>query len=135
MACWKSLFVTALLLSACSPGQAERTTAAHPSGPLPTVSHPYSGFWADDGHCGEEFGLVIAPAGASMYSVSFCGPGGCFEPGTYRPNTRLVGDPDYLLVDADTIRVGVNGGGYQRYDRCPVAPSNSSRPTALRDSA
>jgi hypothetical protein len=23
-----------------------------------------------------------------MYSVSWCGPGGCFAPGTYRPNSR-----------------------------------------------
>jgi hypothetical protein len=135
VASWKFFCLAALLLPACSSGQAEQPGLNQPPSPAPTESHPYSGFWADDGHCDEGFGLVIAPAGAGVYSVSFCGPGGCFEPGTYRPNTPLVGDSGYELINPDTIGVGVNGGGYQRYERCPVAPNNSSKPTLLRNAA
>jgi hypothetical protein len=132
---WKFLCLALLLLPACNSGRAEHAAVSQPPSPAPTDGHPYSGLWADDGHCDEGFGLVIAPAGTGMYSVSFCGPGGCFEPGTYRPNTPLVGDPGYQLVDPDTIGVGVNGGGYQRYERCRVAPNNSSKPTPLRGAA
>ena len=117
---WKLLCLAALLLPACGSGQAEQSASTHLPNPTPSKSHPYAGFWRDDGHCDEEFGLSIAPAGPSMYSVSFCGPGGCFEPGTYRPNTPLVGDPNYQVIDRNTIGVGVKGGGYQRYVRCPV---------------
>lgn len=125
MASWKAVCLVALLLPACTSEQAEQASATQPPSPVPTETHPYSGFWADDGHCDEGFGLVIVPAGAGMYSVSFCGPGGCFEPGTYRPDTALVGDPGYQLIDPDTIGVGVDSGGYQRYERCRIAPNNS----------
>lgn len=116
---WKLVCCVTLLLQACSSGVSEQTTL--PQSPVPTVSHPYSGFWADEGHCDEGFGLVIAPAAPNMYSVSFCGPGGCFDPGTYRPNTPLVGDSSYQLIDLDTIDVSTNNGSFQRYERCKVA--------------
>ena len=135
MASWKSLCLVMLLLAGCSQSQGEHIAANQPPSPAPTENHPYSGFWADDGHFDEGFGLVIAPAGAGMYSVSFCGPGGCFEPGTYRPNTPIVGDSGYQLTDPDTIGVSVSGGGYQRYERCRVAPNNSFKPNPLRGSA
>jgi hypothetical protein len=135
MSNWKLLCLAALLLAACGSGHAERAISAQLVNPTPSESHPYAGFWKDDGHCDEDFGLSIAPAGPGMYSVSFCGPGGCFEPGTYRPNTPLVGDTNYQLIDQNTIGVGVNGGGYQRYVRCPVTPNNSSKPTPLRGAA
>ena len=135
MASWKFLCVAAFLLQACSSGQTEQPGVSQPPSPAPTEAHPYSGFWADDGHCDEGFGLVISPAGAGMYSVSFCGPGGCFDPGTYRPNTSLVGDSSYQLIDPDTIGVSTNDGGYQRYERCSVAPNDSFKPTPLRGAA
>ena len=62
--------------------------------PEASGTHPFVGFWKD-GHCDDDFGLSIAASGPETYSVSFCGPGGCFEPGTYRPNTPIVGDPAY----------------------------------------
>lgn len=80
-------------------------------------SHPLSGFWKD-GHCDEDFGLFIAPAGDDLYSVSFCGPGGCFQPGTYRPITSIFDDPAYRVKSANDIEVGAADGSFQRYIRC-----------------
>ena len=92
------------------PGRtAEKTAIASPS-------HPYAGFWKEPG-CRDEFGLAIAPAGSETYSVSFCGPGGCFKPGTYRPNTKLTGDSDYRIIDKDTIEVS-GENGFAKYVRC-----------------
>lgn len=89
-------------------------------------SHPLSGFWKD-GHCDEDFGLFIAPAGDKLYSVSFCGPGGCFEPGTYRPNTPIVGDPQYQFVSENEIGIGSANGSFQRYIRCTQAAGNQAK--------
>lgn len=77
---------------------------------------PFSGFWK--GECGENFGLAIEPSPKGTgYSVSFCGPGGCFKPGTYRPDTTIVNDPMYKIVDKDTIDVTTQEG-FSRYIRC-----------------
>ena len=77
---------------------------------------PFSGFWK--GECGEDFGLAIEPSpNGSNYSVSFCGPGGCFKPGTYRPDTSLINDPKYKIVDNNTIEVS-SRDGFSRYVRC-----------------
>ena len=79
-------------------------------------AYPFTGFWK--GSCSENFGLVIEPATEStLYSVSFCGPGGCFKPGTYRPNTSLRGDPRYRVLDNNTIEVE-GADGFSRYIRC-----------------
>jgi hypothetical protein len=81
-----------------------------------TAAYPLTGFWKND--CAENFGLAIESASESnLYSVSFCGPGGCFKPGTYRPNTTISGDPEYRVVDENTIEV--NGKpGFSKYVRC-----------------
>jgi len=84
---------------------------------VPSASHPYAGFWKEGG-CANNFGVAIAPAGDSRYSISFCGPGGCFEPGTYRPNTTLSGDPNYRIVDDNNIELRTITG-YSKYVRCP----------------
>ena len=85
---------------------------------IATADHPYAGFWKRP-DCSNEFGLAISPAGRrGWYSVSFCGPGGCFTPGTYRPNTRLVGDKLYRILEKDTIEVR-SRDGFVRYVRCP----------------
>jgi hypothetical protein len=81
-----------------------------------TPEHPFAGFWKTPG-CNDRWGLAIAPSGPGFYSVSFCGPGGCFEPGTYRPNTRLVGDPAYRVINADVIEVS-GTDDFSRYVRC-----------------
>jgi hypothetical protein len=88
---------------------AEKTAVA-------SLEHPYAGFWKQ-GACNDNFGLAVAPAGPGMYSVSFCGPGGCFRPGTYRPNTTLVGDSNYRIRGPDVIEVG-GYDGFSKYVRC-----------------
>ena len=70
---------------------------------IPSASHPLAGFWKSSPT--DDFGLAIAPAKGKLYSVSFCGPGGCFKPGTYRPNTSLVGDKNYQVISVDELRV------------------------------
>jgi len=74
----------------------------------PSISHPYGGFWKTDPK--DTFGLAIGPYDESRYYVSFCGPGGCFAKGSYRPITTLKDDSAYRIIDANTIEVkGHNG--------------------------
>ena len=77
--------------------------------------YPYVGFWK--GHCSDGFGLAIDKVDDGLYSVSFCGPGGCFKPGTYRPNTTLEDDEDYRVIDENTIEVR-GADGFSTYFRC-----------------
>ncbi|HPG00817.1 MAG TPA: hypothetical protein PLE77_12175 [Kiritimatiellia bacterium] len=79
-------------------------------------AYPYIGFWKGD--CGNNFGLAIEKAEDGLYSVSFSGPGGGFMPGKYRPHTLLTNDPNYRIVDANTIEVQ-GAGGFTTYVRCP----------------
>ena len=72
---------------------------------IASPAHPYAGFWKSDGACRDNFGLAIAPAGPDLYSVSFCGPGGCFKPGTYRPDTPLTGDANCHIISEQAIEV------------------------------
>lgn len=69
----------------------------------PTEEMPYVGFWKPNRFM--PHGIAIAPAQDGFYSVSFCGPGGCFKPGKWRPNTKLVNDPQYRIIDIDTIQI------------------------------
>jgi hypothetical protein len=80
-------------------------------------THLLAGFWKGD-DCRDEWGLAIGPMTETTYYLSFCGPGGCFEKGTYRPETKIVDDPDYKVIDADTIEVK-GSDGFTRYVRCP----------------
>jgi hypothetical protein len=89
----------------------------HLSGKLdPTPDHPYLGFWKHS--CSEDFGLAIAAAGPNLYSVSFCGKAGCFRPGTYVPNTTLVGDRNYKVESPTRIAVKGMGKQFDVYLRC-----------------
>jgi len=73
------------------------------------AAYPLGGIWKKS--CGEDFGLVIEPASAAgMYAVTFCGPGGCFKPGAFRPDTPLVGDPAYRVLGPDKLAVGGRDG-------------------------
>lgn len=77
--------------------------------------YPLIGLWKSS--CTDDFGLAIARAGDGKYSVSFCGPGGCFKPGTYRPDTPIYDDSNYKVIDTDTLKVkGLDG--YSAYKRC-----------------
>lgn len=67
----------------------------------PTPQKPFIGFWKNNSY--EQFGVAIDDAGNGLYSISFCGPGGCFEPGEWRRNTTIVNDPSYRIINEDTI--------------------------------
>ncbi len=91
--------------------------ADSPAWPADLPKPNLAGFWKD--HCEDDFGLKIEPAGGELYSISFCGPGGCFEPGTYRPNSPIFGDASYRVKDAGTLEV-LGGDGFSIYYRCPT---------------
>lgn len=80
----------------------------------PSQKYPLAGFWKEKAE--HDWGLAITPAKNNQYSVSFCGPGGCFEPGTYRPDTSILNDPLYKIIDDNTIEVK-GADGFTRYTR------------------
>lgn len=80
----------------------------------PTKLHPLSGFWKRDPK--HDHGLAIGPADDNKYFISFCGPGGCFEKGKYRPNSTIEGDPDYRIIDSATMEVK-GKKGFNKYVR------------------
>ncbi len=82
----------------------------------PDSNFPYIGFWKEN--CGDNFGFAIDRTADGKYSISFCGPGSCSEPGTYRPNTSLINDPEYRLIDGNTIDI-LTKKGFKRQYRCP----------------
>ena len=81
---------------------------------VPSEEYPLAGFWKEDE--ADAWGLAIAPAGDGYYSISFCGPGGCFKPGTYRPNSKIVGDGAYRVINDICIEVA-GRDGFARYKR------------------
>ncbi len=97
---------------------------------VPSLGHPYAGFWKEP-NCLDRFGIAIAPADDKLYSLSFCGPGGCFEPGEYRPNSAIVDDPLYKIVDANTIMIKGQDGTFAKYVRCQSR--QSTLPAAFPD--
>lgn len=83
-------------------------------------SKNFTGMWKEK--CEQDHGLQIKPIGGDgKYSVSFCGPGGCFEPGTYRPNTFINGDRSYKVVSDSEIQVG-GANGFSTYRKCSANP-------------
>jgi hypothetical protein len=75
----------------------------------------FTGFWK--GNCTDAFGVQIKKQAPNLFSVSFCGPGGCFAPGEWLPNTPIVGDPKYRVLNPTTIEIG-HEQGWTRYTRC-----------------
>jgi hypothetical protein len=75
----------------------------------------FTGFWK--WHCSDEWGVQIKKQTENLFSVSFCGPGGCFEPGTWMPNTPIVGDPKYRYVNPTTLEIQ-HGDGWQALTKC-----------------
>ena len=78
--------------------------------------YPLIGFWKN--RCQDNFGLAINKAVENGYSISFCGPGGCFKPDSYRPDSPIYGDTDYQVIDESTLRVK-GRDGFSIYFRCP----------------
>lgn len=75
----------------------------------------FTGFWKE--HCSDPFGVQIKKQAENLFSVSFCGPGGCFAPGTWQPNTPILGDPHYRLIDPTTLGMQ-HGESWQTYTKC-----------------
>jgi len=74
-------------------------------------STDFTGFWKVN--CTDAFGVQIKKQSNALFSVSLCGPGGCFKPGEWTPNTPIVGDPKYKITNATTIEIGRD-----RYTKC-----------------
>lgn len=84
---------------------------------LGVQSGAFTGFWKTN--CEDAFGLQIMSFGEEgNYSVSFCGSGGCFKPGTYRPPTTIENDPAYEVISHDHIKVVGKGGSRTDYYKC-----------------
>jgi len=83
----------------------------------PAKSKPsdFTGFWK--ARCSDAFGVQIKKQTGNLYSVSFCGPGGCFEPGTWMPNTPIVGDPQYRSINPTTLELK-HGDSWERWTKC-----------------
>jgi len=82
----------------------------------------YTGFWKRN--CSDGFGVQIKPADGALYSVSFCGPGGCFAPGTWTPDTRIEGDPNYKVISPKEIGIRRSDKGeYSTYLKCDSDPT------------
>lgn len=82
----------------------------------------YTGFWKGD--CSDGFGIQIKLAENQLYSVSFCGPGGCFKPGEWTPNTLIEGDPKYNVISPSELGVKrTDGGGFFSYVKCTSDPT------------
>jgi hypothetical protein len=110
--------------------------------PVAECSKPtdFTGFWK--ANCSDAFGVQIKGQPGNLFSVSFCGPGGCFGPGEWMPNTSIIGDPKYRVINATTLEIE-NGQGGNRYTRCttdtnPVldyanmpAPSSAQKGTGV----
>lgn len=111
-----------------SPRAGEMKTVGEVRAALAQASNPgvrdpsrnFTGLWKQG--CADEAALQIKPAGdQGMYSVSYCSSSGCFEPGTYRPNTFITGDAHYKVVNDNEIQVeGPNG--FVSYQKCSTNP-------------
>ncbi len=83
----------------------------------PDKSFPFIGFWKKD--CKKDtVGLAIDKTDDGKYSVSYCTSTDCYKPGTEMPNTKLVDDPRYRIIDKDTIEIQIADEYYWRYYRC-----------------
>jgi hypothetical protein len=77
----------------------------------------FTGLWKED--CEQLYGLQFKPlAKHGVYSVSLCGPAGCLDPGTYRPNTTVQGDPTYDVLYAEEILIKQPRGDSTSYVKC-----------------
>lgn len=83
--------------------------------PAKATPPAFSGFWKT--RCSNAFGIQIKKQTENLFSVSFCGPGGCFEPGTSEPNTPIVGDPNYRVINPVTLAI-LRGDTWQTYTKC-----------------
>jgi len=81
----------------------------------PDLTRNFAGFWKTE--CTDTFGLRIKSADSPyMYTVTFCGPGGCGDEEVER-KTFIKGDKRYNIVSATELQVGTSENR-TRYKRC-----------------
>jgi len=80
--------------------------------------YPLTGFWKGD--YSQDYGLLIEPTKEiGIYSISPCGVRGCYPPGKFHPNSSIVNDSKYRVIDDNTIVVYEDGGeSATNYKRC-----------------
>jgi len=82
----------------------------------------HTGLWKIN--CNDGFGVQIRPIDNKLYSISFCGPGGCFEPGTWEPNSSIDGDPTYKILSPTQIGIArKDTNDYFIYSKCASDPT------------
>jgi len=83
----------------------------------------FTGFWKTS--CTDDAGVQIKPAENQLYSISFCQPGRCFNPGEWEPNSRIDGDPEYKVVSPNEIgiRRKDHTSEYIMYKKCDNDPA------------
>ena len=108
------LIIIAYIIVGCSSHRVDsnKTSANIQNFLEPDENYPFIGFWKKN--CSDNYGLAIEKAGDGLYSVSFCGPGGCMKSET---NTSLTNNPAYRIIDENTIEVKEKKG-FSRYHRC-----------------
>ncbi len=119
--CSKSAWLAGLvLLTGCATSNQERDD----------YSESLVGLWKTD--CALDFGVRIQRAQIEgEYTIGFCGPGDCFKPNTWRPNSPIVGDDSYELVSSGRLRI-LGSEGWTEYQKCqavPDRPDPYDRPT------
>lgn len=79
------------------------------------VAPDLSGVWKAD--CDHNFGVQIDKVpNSEVYSLNFCGPGGCSNDGQWRPNSPILGDSAY---EYEAGILTMNGDSAStRYSRC-----------------
>jgi hypothetical protein len=91
----------------------------------PKVEAPidYTGIWKRE--CSQRFGIQIKGPRGGPYSVTFCGPQGCFPFNTWMPITSIDGDPDYKIISHTEIGVRRrdDSGGFFMFHRCTDDPT------------
>ena len=108
------LIIFAFIAVSCSSNSVDyKKTSANIQNLIePDENYPLIGFWKRN--CSNNYGLAIEKAGDGLYSVSFCGPGGCMKSET---NTSFTNDPGYRIIDECIIEVK-GKKGFSRYHRC-----------------
>lgn len=87
----------------------------------PDATKDFTGFWKTK--CENAFGLQIKHIGdEGMYSIVFCGPGGCGDPDQGR-KTFITGDKKFEIVSEDELFEIDRSGGRERSVRCTKDPS------------
>jgi hypothetical protein len=85
------------------------------------TTQDFTGFWKSK--CEDAFGLQIKPYGTDgMYSIAFCGPGGCDDPDTVR-KTFITGDRHFEVISEDELIQIRPSGDRDRSVRCSKDPN------------